>query len=340
MYCTKCGKQIEDDSKFCIYCGCEVEEEQQSKPVKNNKKKNQSSSILGVLIVVGIPIFIGVAILVINTIVHSFDPMKYEIKDFIKVASEPQFRRTDYYQYFNPTSDAVEYCTNIEMKEGRPFKTRCSANPESLQEFRNCYQNRGIGRVLEEGAAIYNFSKMAEYTYLITDQEEATNTGIYVMCGFKTTASYSKDTETVKSDIEYWKETLEGAKTNKVSATCYIDYLKNAESVDKITECSQKNIKKLDESFKYERDKNGNIVYKEDLAEDLPNDGSADFSETEQSKVTQTNNTVPAPKKVIKVAPAPKSQVKKVVTQVQQPTSVAPTNAQQNNNSDVDDFMN
>ena len=339
MYCTKCGKQIEDDSKFCIYCGCEVEE-QQSKPVKNNKKKKQSSSILGVLIVVGIPIFIGVAILVINTIVHSFDPMKYEIKDFIKVASEPQFRRTDYYQYFNPTSDAVEYCTNIEMKEGRPFKTRCSANPESLQEFRNCYQNRGIGRVLEEGAAIYNFSKMAEYTYLITDQEEATNTGIYVMCGFKTTGSYSKDTETVKSDIEYWKETLEGAKTNKVSVTCYIDYLKNAESIDKITECSQKNIKKLDKDFKYERDKNGNIIYKEDLAEDIPNDGSVDFSETEQSKDTQTNNTAPAPKKVTKVVPVQKPQVQKAVTQIPQPTPVAPTNIQQNNNSAVDDFMN
>ena len=305
MYWTKCGKQIEDDSKFCIYCGCEVEEEQQSKPVKNNKKKNQSSSILGVLIVVGIPIFIGVAILVINTIVHSFDPMKYEIKDFIKVASEPQFRRTDYYQYFNPTSDAVEYC-----------------------------------RVLEEGAAIYNFSKMAEYTYLITDQEEATNTGIYVMCGFKTTGSYSKDTETVKSDIEYWKETLEGAKTNKVSVTCYIDYLKNAESIDKITECSQKNIKKLDENFKYERDKNGNIVYKEDLAEDIPNDGSVDFSETEQSKDTQTNNTAPAPKKVTKVVPVQKPQVQKAVTQIPQPTPVASTNIQQNNNSAVDDFMN
>ena len=112
MYCTKCGKQIEDDSKFCIYCGCEVEEEQQSKPVKNNKKKNQSSSILGVLIVVGIPIFIGVAILVINTIVHSFDPMKYEIKDFIKVASEPQFRRTDYTQT-NNTAPAPKKVTKV-----------------------------------------------------------------------------------------------------------------------------------------------------------------------------------------------------------------------------------
>ena len=120
MYCTKCGKQIEDDSKFCIYCGCEVEQEQQTRTIKNNKRKKNSSSILGVFAAISFFIFIGIVIFVINTLLYSFDPMKYDIKDFIKVASEPQFRRFDYYQYLNPTSDAVEYCTNIEMKEGRP----------------------------------------------------------------------------------------------------------------------------------------------------------------------------------------------------------------------------
>ena len=26
MYCTKCGKQISDDSKYCKYCGILVDE--------------------------------------------------------------------------------------------------------------------------------------------------------------------------------------------------------------------------------------------------------------------------------------------------------------------------
>ena len=24
MYCYKCGKQVDDDARFCIYCGCEL----------------------------------------------------------------------------------------------------------------------------------------------------------------------------------------------------------------------------------------------------------------------------------------------------------------------------
>ncbi|MFR9099056.1 MAG: zinc-ribbon domain-containing protein [Anaerostipes hadrus] len=46
MYCTKCGKQISDDSQFCCYCGA-----RQTPIVNNNtpintanKNKNQDTS--------------------------------------------------------------------------------------------------------------------------------------------------------------------------------------------------------------------------------------------------------------------------------------------------------
>lgn len=39
MYCSKCGKQIKEGSKFCVYCGVSLEEKDK-KPEQTPKKKN------------------------------------------------------------------------------------------------------------------------------------------------------------------------------------------------------------------------------------------------------------------------------------------------------------
>ena len=36
MYCTHCGKQIDDDAKFCPYCGQEVPAVYQYEPINND----------------------------------------------------------------------------------------------------------------------------------------------------------------------------------------------------------------------------------------------------------------------------------------------------------------
>lgn len=44
MYCTKCGKRIEDDSKFCNYCGQQVRTVQ---PVQSEQFQNQPTPAPG-----------------------------------------------------------------------------------------------------------------------------------------------------------------------------------------------------------------------------------------------------------------------------------------------------
>lgn len=64
MYCKHCGKEIEDDAKFCAGCGKSVAEEvkkQVAAPVvEEPKKKKKRHPILGtILLVIGIFIVIG-----------------------------------------------------------------------------------------------------------------------------------------------------------------------------------------------------------------------------------------------------------------------------------------
>lgn len=80
MYCKKCGKHIEDDSKFCMYCGQEIKvtpkENEQAKTSrieivrkeKNNditedfsnyEKKNHGCLIVSIVVIVTIAIIIG-----------------------------------------------------------------------------------------------------------------------------------------------------------------------------------------------------------------------------------------------------------------------------------------
>lgn len=81
MYCKKCGKHIEDDSKFCMFCGQEIkvnpnDKEQEKatrvvvvKKVKNDdadvdyenpEKKNHGCLIVAIVVIVSIAIIIGV----------------------------------------------------------------------------------------------------------------------------------------------------------------------------------------------------------------------------------------------------------------------------------------
>ena len=38
MFCTKCGKEVPADSKFCNFCGAPISEEKKSQPVKTNRE--------------------------------------------------------------------------------------------------------------------------------------------------------------------------------------------------------------------------------------------------------------------------------------------------------------
>lgn len=81
MFCSKCGKELPDDSVFCSACGHQIGEVMKTKPVAKEKPKKEkkpvnkkalkkaaiiSGAVLGVLIFLGIVVF-----LVIPSIAHS-----------------------------------------------------------------------------------------------------------------------------------------------------------------------------------------------------------------------------------------------------------------------------
>jgi len=45
MYCSKCGKEITDDSKFCEYCGNDITE------VNINNRLNDKKTILCIIFI-------------------------------------------------------------------------------------------------------------------------------------------------------------------------------------------------------------------------------------------------------------------------------------------------
>ena len=50
MYCKNCGKEIDDDSKFCQYCGVEQSKKETgtyTEPKVNNTPKHKTCSICG-----------------------------------------------------------------------------------------------------------------------------------------------------------------------------------------------------------------------------------------------------------------------------------------------------
>lgn len=59
MFCTNCGKKISDDSKFCVYCGHNVEDENLPRTEDNNIKKSDENFQKIFLISIGIVILLG-----------------------------------------------------------------------------------------------------------------------------------------------------------------------------------------------------------------------------------------------------------------------------------------
>lgn len=65
MYCTKCGKQIEDDSKFCNYCGERVKTVQPAQPAQAQEQTGAqplNDRRIGIKLMVGLLLALLVAL--------------------------------------------------------------------------------------------------------------------------------------------------------------------------------------------------------------------------------------------------------------------------------------
>ena len=68
MYCSKCGKEISDDSVFCQHCGC---------PIKSKIIKNSDDKPLAILNAVGF--FVPLAGLIMNRIIRKSKPLRAQL---------------------------------------------------------------------------------------------------------------------------------------------------------------------------------------------------------------------------------------------------------------------
>ena len=93
MFCSKCGKEINDDAVICIHCGCSV------KQITNKKRQNNSGCFV-VFIILTVLFFIGIIAAVVlaeideNLIANGEQqstsnkqciPINWEIYDSIKL---------------------------------------------------------------------------------------------------------------------------------------------------------------------------------------------------------------------------------------------------------------
>ena len=65
MFCKNCGKEIDDNSKFCMFCGVTLNEEnieEKSETIEKEKKPNIPIKKIGVLIAIEIALFAVIGI--------------------------------------------------------------------------------------------------------------------------------------------------------------------------------------------------------------------------------------------------------------------------------------
>lgn len=136
MYCKNCFRKITSDSKFCRYCGAEVEK----------KKEKRNKVVLGIVIAV-VVILIGVSV-------------GFCVQELIAGNTEP----ADYSDYVGVWQE--ENSDDVETRGGVRLEI-VAANGDNLTISFGIYDGGGayngvevenVNAVIEKGIAIYSFA--------------------------------------------------------------------------------------------------------------------------------------------------------------------------------------
>lgn len=76
MFCRKCGKEIKDDSNFCMACGAKVDEKVQIQKEKKNKKANKKIKVISNFMIVVAVICIVYSIVMLITYIRNISDTK------------------------------------------------------------------------------------------------------------------------------------------------------------------------------------------------------------------------------------------------------------------------
>ena len=113
MYCTNCGNKINDNSKFCDNCGCDLNNF--NNPQKQKKKKSGSFKVLMVLLFGVLPLVLILVAFSIGYDNANVDYSKYQElnpqtlhNDFINNKIKAEEKYSGNYYYFTGTVHNIE----------------------------------------------------------------------------------------------------------------------------------------------------------------------------------------------------------------------------------------
>ncbi len=173
MHCHKCGKEINDTSKFCPYCGCDIKTEKISisektdTPIPRKVSKNKGTGKWAVPVVIGVGIAVvgAAAILGVKTLTRPGEEIKIDIVETRaeqpgRTPAEETAKETDTEQ----SGEVSDYPKTIDLDD--EVKSRLSEFIWVLgnADCKMCGGNVGQGmKTHEETYITYSFLYMTLY---------------------------------------------------------------------------------------------------------------------------------------------------------------------------------
>ena len=196
MFCGKCGKEISDDQKFCMYCGAETgvapEVPQQEIPnieateensKKSRKKKGDKKKHKAVRIVIPVLVFLVVAAAAVGVAVHFLNP-----EEEYYMAKTVSYKLVDY----DDPGKGLEVTSTVEYREDGQIIRQESEN--AVTEYSYDENNR----ILSEKTRDKNDGETDSFTVTYEEKD-----GIYIG---KTNVVSESDGDSVYKEYHYNSE--------------------------------------------------------------------------------------------------------------------------------------
>ena len=218
MKCPKCGKEIEDGSKFCILCGSRIVEKTELNPKTPKKKKKKW---IPLLITIALVVVIGTAGVLFSGV-------------FNKEKTDSEKVQQGFEDYFDVKEHVAELTSDYKNSEGYVEKDDINDAISTVGEYaKGLYENKKIKDYeITEGKSVWiQFNSGVEYIYIpIVEGMDSSTISTYQPCltmypsnlqelGSKCVDGAASKVESVLNEFNF--------KNNYDNDTITLDLLKN-----------------------------------------------------------------------------------------------------------------
>ena len=170
MKCPKCGKEIEDGSKFCILCGSRIVEKPELNPKTPIKKKKKW---IPLLITIALVVIIGTTGLLFSGV-------------FNKEKTDNEKVQQGFEDYFNVKEHVAEITADYKNSKGYIEKDDINSAISTVGEYaKGMYKNKKIKDYeITEGESVWiQFNSGVEYIYIpIVEGMDSSTISTYQPC--------------------------------------------------------------------------------------------------------------------------------------------------------------